>query len=214
MPAVSLRRRDLGLALGLRRRGRCWRWLAAAGVWRALPDGIRPPALSLADWRTVFTHPVLMAIVAVTAMSSAGQFTLFSYFAPYYRQVLGASAGADQPAVPVVRRRRPGRQRAADAQHRPHRRRHRGGADAGAAWRCRCWPGRWPPACRQCAAGHRAVGAGLLRVELGAAGAAGAGRAGAGHGADLAELVGHVPGPVRRRGQRRRDDRRRRLRRR
>lgn len=65
---------------------------AAFFVWRALPDGIRPPALSLADWRTVFTHPVLMAIVAVTAMSSAGQFTLFSYFAPYYSQVLGASA--------------------------------------------------------------------------------------------------------------------------
>lgn len=79
-----------------------WRWAfvgvaalslaAAAGVWRALPAGIRPGALSLADWRTVFTHPVLMAIVAVTAMSAAGQFTLFSYFAPYYRQVLGASA--------------------------------------------------------------------------------------------------------------------------
>lgn len=65
---------------------------AAAGIWVALPDGIRPGALSLADWRTVFTHPVLMAIVAVTAMSSAGQFTLFSYFAPYYRQVLGTSA--------------------------------------------------------------------------------------------------------------------------
>lgn len=79
-----------------------WRWsfvgvaalslAAAAGVWRALPDGIRPPALSLADWRMVLTHPVLMAIVAVTAMSSAGQFTLFSYFAPFYSQVLGASA--------------------------------------------------------------------------------------------------------------------------
>jgi predicted MFS family arabinose efflux permease len=79
-----------------------WRWAfvgvallslaAAAAVWRALPGGIRPTALSLADWRSVFTHPVLMAVVAVTAMSSAGQFTLFSYFAPYYRQVLGASA--------------------------------------------------------------------------------------------------------------------------
>jgi predicted MFS family arabinose efflux permease len=79
-----------------------WRWAfvgvaamslgAAAFVWRALPDGIRPAALSLADWRTVFTHPILMAIVLVTAMSSAGQFTLFSYFAPYYSQVLGASA--------------------------------------------------------------------------------------------------------------------------
>ena len=79
-----------------------WRWAfvgvaalslaAAAFVRGALPGGIRPGALSLADWRKVFTHPVLMAIVAVTAMSSAGQFTLFSYFAPYFRQVLGASA--------------------------------------------------------------------------------------------------------------------------
>lgn len=66
--------------------------VAAAGVWRALPGGIRPPALLLADWRKLFTHPVLMAIVAVTALSSAGQFTLFSYFAPYYSQVLEASA--------------------------------------------------------------------------------------------------------------------------
>jgi MFS transporter, DHA1 family, inner membrane transport protein len=79
-----------------------WRWafaavallaaLAALGVQRALPSGIRPSALSRADWRQVLTHPLLMLIVAVTALSSAGQFTLFSYFAPYYSQVLGASA--------------------------------------------------------------------------------------------------------------------------
>jgi predicted MFS family arabinose efflux permease len=78
-----------------------WRWsfvgvallslAAAAGVWRALPGGIRPPALSLADWRTIFTHPLLMTVVAVTAMSSAGQFTLFGYLAPFYSRVLGAS---------------------------------------------------------------------------------------------------------------------------
>ncbi len=79
-----------------------WRWSfvgvavlalsAAAAVWHALPGGIRPMPLSMSDWRAVFTHPALMAVVAVTAMSSAGQFTLFSYFAPYYSQVLGASA--------------------------------------------------------------------------------------------------------------------------
>nr|WP_246312344.1 MFS transporter [Aquabacterium terrae] len=79
-----------------------WRWafglvalLSAGGalwVWRALPDGVRPPALSLASWREVFTHPALMATIGVTALSAAGQFTLFSYFAPYYRQVLGADA--------------------------------------------------------------------------------------------------------------------------
>jgi predicted MFS family arabinose efflux permease len=64
--------------------------IGAVWVWRALPEGIRPPAMNLAGWGQVFTHPALMAIVAVTAMSGAGQFTLFSYFAPYYRQELHA----------------------------------------------------------------------------------------------------------------------------
>ena len=65
--------------------------LGAVWVYRALPDGIRPAALSLRAWKDVFTDPVLMAIVAVTAMQSAGQFTLFSYMAPYYRLTLGAT---------------------------------------------------------------------------------------------------------------------------
>lgn len=79
-----------------------WRWafagvallatLGAGVVWRAVPDGVRPPPLSLAAWREVLTSPALMAIVAVTAFSSAGQFTLFGYFAPFYRQVVGADA--------------------------------------------------------------------------------------------------------------------------
>jgi predicted MFS family arabinose efflux permease len=34
-----------------------------------------------------------MAIVVVTALSSAGQFTVFSYVAPYFREVLGAGPG-------------------------------------------------------------------------------------------------------------------------
>ena len=63
---------------------------AAAWLWFAMPDGVKPPALSAAAWREVFTHPVLMAIVLVTALQGAGQFTLFSYFAPYYKDVLGA----------------------------------------------------------------------------------------------------------------------------
>lgn len=65
--------------------------VAAAWVWRVVPDGVRPPAMSLRSWREVFTHPALMAMVLVTALSAAGQFTVFSYFAPYYRQVLGAT---------------------------------------------------------------------------------------------------------------------------
>jgi predicted MFS family arabinose efflux permease len=66
--------------------------IAAAWVWRVMPDGVRPPPLNLAAWKVVFTSPALMAIVIVTALSGAGQFTLFTYMAPYYRQVLGADA--------------------------------------------------------------------------------------------------------------------------
>jgi predicted MFS family arabinose efflux permease len=79
-----------------------WRWafalvsvlalIGATWVWRAMPAGIRPPALSAGAWRAALTNPVLMAVVAVTALQGAGQFTLFSYFAPYYRNVIGASA--------------------------------------------------------------------------------------------------------------------------
>jgi len=79
-----------------------WRWafggvallavVAALGVWRTVPDGVTPPALSRRNWGEVLTHPLLMGMVLITALSAAGQFTLFSYFAPYFRQVLGASA--------------------------------------------------------------------------------------------------------------------------
>ena len=64
---------------------------AAAWVFAVMPDGVRPAALSLRAWKRVLTNPVLMAMVLVTALSGAGQFTLFSYFAPYYRNTLGAS---------------------------------------------------------------------------------------------------------------------------
>lgn len=63
----------------------------AAWVMHALPDGVRPAAMSRAAWREVLTNPVLMAIVLVTALHSTGQFTLFAYLTPYYRQVLHAS---------------------------------------------------------------------------------------------------------------------------
>ncbi len=66
---------------------------AAAFVFWGVPNGVKPAALSLRAWKGVFTHPVLMAMVAVTALQAAGQFTLFSYFAPYYKQVLLVTPG-------------------------------------------------------------------------------------------------------------------------
>jgi predicted MFS family arabinose efflux permease len=65
--------------------------LAAWWVWRVMPDGVRPAALTGAQWRSVFTDPVLMAVVMVTALAGAAQFTLFSYMAAYMRQVLSAT---------------------------------------------------------------------------------------------------------------------------
>ena len=64
---------------------------AAAWVYAVMPDGVKPAGLSARAWKKVLMHPVLMPMVLVTALSGAGQFTLFSYFAPYYRVTLGAS---------------------------------------------------------------------------------------------------------------------------
>ena len=65
--------------------------VAAAWVYAALPGGIRPAAISLAAWKQAFRTPSLMAIVAVTFLFGAGQFTLFAYFTPYFRDVLQAT---------------------------------------------------------------------------------------------------------------------------
>jgi len=80
-----------------------WRWafalvavldLVVAGwLWRAMPDNVRPAALSRQAWAQALGSPALMMVVGVTLLSSFGQFTLFSYFAPYHQQVLGVGAG-------------------------------------------------------------------------------------------------------------------------
>lgn len=81
-----------------------WRWafglvaVMAAGsawwVWRAMPDGIRPAALSREAWGRTLGSPVLMLTLSVTLISGFGQFTLFSYIAPYLVQTLGLGGGA------------------------------------------------------------------------------------------------------------------------
>jgi predicted MFS family arabinose efflux permease len=66
---------------------------SAFWVWRAMPDGVKPPALSAAAWRETLRSPALMLCVLVTVLYSAGQFVLFSYFAPYYKQKIGITPG-------------------------------------------------------------------------------------------------------------------------
>jgi predicted MFS family arabinose efflux permease len=65
--------------------------LAAIWVFAVMPDEVRPAALSLAAWKRAFTSPLLMAIVAVTFLTGAGQFTLFAYITPYFHDTLHAS---------------------------------------------------------------------------------------------------------------------------
>jgi predicted MFS family arabinose efflux permease len=67
---------------------------SAVWAWRSLPDGIKPPALSAAAWGDTFRSRALMTCVAVTVLSAAGQFVLFSYFAPYFKQTLAITPGA------------------------------------------------------------------------------------------------------------------------
>lgn len=79
-----------------------WRWafggvavlalLCAAWVWRAMPNGIRPAALSRRAWGRALSAQPLMLAVGVTLLSSFGQFTLFSYFAPFFKHTLQADA--------------------------------------------------------------------------------------------------------------------------
>ncbi len=62
--------------------------VSAVWLWRTLPDGIKPPALSRAAWGQTLRSKPLMLCVAVTLLQSAGQFVLFAYFAPYYKAQL------------------------------------------------------------------------------------------------------------------------------
>lgn len=81
-----------------------WRWafglvaamsvVSAAWVWREMPNGIRPAALSRQAWGQTLGSAPLMLAVGVTLLSAFGQFTLFSYFAPYFFQTLGLGGGA------------------------------------------------------------------------------------------------------------------------
>ena len=65
--------------------------ISAVWVWKIMPDGVKPPALSRRAWRETFQSAPLMLCVLVTTLYSAGQFVLFSYFAPYFKFTLSAS---------------------------------------------------------------------------------------------------------------------------
>ncbi len=66
--------------------------MCAALVWRVIPQGVKPPALSAAMWRQTLSSKLMIVTVLVTALSASGQFVQFAYFSPYVVSVLNGSA--------------------------------------------------------------------------------------------------------------------------
>jgi len=67
--------------------------VSALWVWRSMPDGVKPPALSRAAWGETLRSPALMLCVLVTVLYSAGQFVVLSYMAPYFHAKVGITPG-------------------------------------------------------------------------------------------------------------------------
>jgi predicted MFS family arabinose efflux permease len=65
--------------------------ISAVWVWRAMQDGVKPPALSRAAWAATLQSPALMTCILVTTLYAAGQFVLFAYLSPYYKATLDIS---------------------------------------------------------------------------------------------------------------------------
>jgi predicted MFS family arabinose efflux permease len=64
---------------------------SAIWVWQAMPNGVKPPALSRAAWALALQSPALMTCILVTTLYAAGQFVLFAYLSPYYKAKLDIS---------------------------------------------------------------------------------------------------------------------------
>ena len=64
----------------------------ALWIWRSLPADVRPPAMARDAWGRVFRSPAVMSCLGVTLMFGSAQFTLYAYFAPYFKQQVGVSA--------------------------------------------------------------------------------------------------------------------------
>jgi predicted MFS family arabinose efflux permease len=67
--------------------------VSMAWVWRSMPTASSRPRCRWDDWKVTFRSKALMTAVLVTVLYAAGQFVQFSYFAPWFKQKLGASPG-------------------------------------------------------------------------------------------------------------------------
>jgi len=66
--------------------------VAALLVWLPVPAGLRAPAMSLSSWGTLLSNRLVVLLLAATALSSAGQFVIFTYLGPLLVGLADASA--------------------------------------------------------------------------------------------------------------------------
>jgi predicted MFS family arabinose efflux permease len=69
-------------------------FVVAIFVWRAIPLGVRVPALSLERWYRVFKAPALCWLTAATALTNIGSMVMLSFIAPIVKAVQGIDGKA------------------------------------------------------------------------------------------------------------------------
>ncbi|MEM9774707.1 MAG: MFS transporter [Chloroflexota bacterium] len=62
-------------------------------VWTQLPKGIQTPPVSLAVFRKVFQHSLLMVVLSVTILQFGGQMALFAFIGPWLQAMTNLEAG-------------------------------------------------------------------------------------------------------------------------
>ncbi len=62
----------------------------AAAVWLTLPGGLRTQTIDRAAWGRLLGNPLLLAVIAVTAIQAWAQFTLSAYFTPAFKALANA----------------------------------------------------------------------------------------------------------------------------
>ncbi len=65
--------------------------LSAWFVRRSVPVGVVPPPLSMQSWAQVLGSPLMLGVVLVSCLQSAGQVTLLAFITPFLRDCFQAS---------------------------------------------------------------------------------------------------------------------------
>lgn len=61
-------------------------------LFKAMPPGVRPPQMSLAQWHAALRSAPIMICILATAMASTAQFVLFTYLAPSFKLAFDATS--------------------------------------------------------------------------------------------------------------------------